>query len=49
MWTGLYAIIRYVIILNENLAGIIIVQCFNKKYNDVRLLSIEPVKKTNVP
>ena len=38
----------YVIILVKNSAGIFFynVQC---NFNDVRMFSIEPVKKTNVP
>ena len=41
-------IIVKVTILVENFAGMIIVQCWIK-LNDVRMFTIESVKKTNVP
>ena len=41
-------IIMYIIILVEKSAGIIIVNV-ELKYNDVRVFSIESVKKTNAP
>ena len=43
-----YTVLCYIIILVEKSAGIIIVYV-KLNYNDVRMFSIESVKKTKVP